>query len=301
MIKELCLCDEEFGNKAYWLAKACRLGLPTPKGFCVKSPTREEINLIKSYFKSRGIDLVNIRSSSVSEDSFISSQAGRFKSYIAIPVEELQVYLEKVLKDAKSAIVSEYISSKLGGFGFTLWEGFLVEVSKDPRDVTSSITKARFLYKQNDFERGYIDLSLFSREVEDVVMEVINYLNELKKELGIEVDVEWLLREKPYILQLRPVTRKLELKSIFEENVVVSRGKCKGKVIYIESEKDIEEKLSKINEKVIVVVEHLYYALSRHFDKICGIVCRNASLLSHLSILCRENEIPCVGSKTLYE
>lgn len=70
----------------------------------------------------------------------------------------------------------------------------------------------------------------------------------------------------------------------------ISEGQIEGIVIIINSVKDIHGKA--ISNKVVITKE-LDQKLLSHLFNVKGIIVEEGSLLSHVSIFCREANIPC--------
>jgi pyruvate kinase len=70
----------------------------------------------------------------------------------------------------------------------------------------------------------------------------------------------------------------------------ISEGQIEGIVIIIDSIKDIHGKA--ISNKVVITKE-LDQKLLSHLFTVKGIIVEEGSLLSHVSIFCREANIPC--------
>ena len=71
----------------------------------------------------------------------------------------------------------------------------------------------------------------------------------------------------------------------------ISEGQIEGIVIIIDSIKDIHGKA--ISNKVVITKE-LDQKLLSHLFTVKGIIVEEGSLISHVSIFCREANIPCM-------
>jgi len=68
----------------------------------------------------------------------------------------------------------------------------------------------------------------------------------------------------------------------------------------LQSQENVENKSSE-SKKVILYTEMLFPNLTKYFDRISGIASNNGGLLSHLSIMARERNIPVIVGFSIFD
>lgn len=133
---------------------------------------------------------------------------------------------------------------------------------------------------------------------EKIVPQLIEITNKLNTEKG--VDIEWGSDENGnvFLYQFRTLTRKIDdLNITNNENYVCNDSEFIG----IPTSKGIAEGIvthdpNLINENSILFLEQDYIEDLSILKKVKGIISLTGGILSHLSIMCRENRIPCIVS-----
>ncbi len=99
-------------------------------------------------------------------------------------------------------------------------------------------------------------------------------------------------KEKYHLFDIFNFPNKITHSFSFEQVELegVSFGKATGKLQNIEFLKNNDTS----SEKIILYTEFLSPQITQYFDKIVGIVSENGGMLSHLSIIAREQKIPIV-------
>jgi len=272
-LKEAYKYKELVGNKAYYLSLVKQKFL-TPNGFVVTLEDNDYT--IEKALNQYNYRFYSIRSSSFDEDTKEKANAGKYESYIRVPKRKALFYIKKIQEKGIPVLVTKYIKAQYHGVGF-VYNKTIIELSK------------RFATEESDViyidgKRIYKNLDLFNKKVDSLLDRIKNKINEIRKYMGFDIDIEFAYNKRLYVLQVRPITKTIP------ENpniIVISPGIMEGPVKYIKSEKDKIEG--------IIYVNRLYYWLSKYLDKIKGIIVKEPTFLSHLAINLRENNIPCVA------
>lgn len=128
-----------------------------------------------------------------------------------------------------------------------------------------------------------------------IIPQIIEILNKLDNENG--VDIEWGsdINGNVYMYQFRKLTRNIKnLKinvpnSVYTDGIIygipTSGGKAEGISTYDEKS---------VDENSILIIEHNNINNLEILKKVKGIISYNGGILTHLSIICRELNIPCI-------
>ncbi len=185
-----------------------------------------EAKKITSYFKSKNIRYVAVRSSTNLEDSKYHSFAGLFESVLNVKVNEEDILnaLTKVFLSTHSKEVETYKRLKKINEE-TIMQPLIQEMITPNEETISGV----LFYVDNEFiieyihgktcefvVKGYNDVSLKGSETEILekvnkkdyrkVKEVIECSKELNSLFKFNLDIEFTYREKLYILQVREAT-----------------------------------------------------------------------------------------------
>jgi pyruvate,water dikinase len=293
-----------------------------------------ELEICFNYLKKTSKDSLICRSSGLAEDSLEHSFAGVYDSILDIKnIETLKSAVKKCYASVFSTKALKYvISNKIKNYDFGL--ALIIQSM-----IKAEISGVMFIVKDNNSWQLYIDVvegrceNIVSNniipethEIKDIYKDNSMWVNQIsilkpkQKESLIEtakklslneannLDVEFCFSKcmiEPFILQCRPITKKLEIKKeAFRQNnfiykgTVCSNGVVRAQAIYYEPTKIAMNEC----ENRIVIVESLNmknYELI-YFAK--GVISEKmGSKLSHISIACREIGIPYLsGIPNLY-
>lgn len=119
----------------------------------------------------------------------------------------------------------------------------------------------------------------------------------------VDYDVEWCFNSKCelYILQIRPVSRKIDTNLHIKHTMDTFRGIglvdgiAEGKLCYVESEKDAMA----FNKGDILCAKRLIGCVLHAAQKASGCIVESDSILSHSAIIARELGIPAIGVRDI--
>ena len=210
---------------------------------------KEEINI---YIEKKFGDCCSfsVRSSSTVEDGDNSSFAGQFDTYLQVSKEEIfdkikscfaSLFSPNVLKycldrkikisDLKmSVIVQEMINGEASGIAFTsnprgLLNEMVIVVGEGTGNLVVEDKVPTTTYYYNKTDKNYY----FEKQEQSIILnksvfqEIINTINTIKGIYGEYVDIEFaLLKDKVYVLQVRPITTlKIENTIVFDNSNIV--------------------------------------------------------------------------------
>lgn len=224
------------GSKANNLIKLSKAGFVVPDFFICnetwsKKEVEKKINEVLSDTK-----LFAIRSSCQTEDTKTQSNAGKYYSALAVPIESVYEEIQKVSDSFAGSegdvIVQAFIPSDVAGVAFSSLAGMSISivnsnfglcttvvggkacdeyiVSPDRSTIHRSIStsKEAVFYKKRFLRKKIGRESLTKQQL----MEVIALANEVEREFDYPQDIEWCIyRDKLYILQARPITRNIDI------------------------------------------------------------------------------------------
>ncbi|WP_137791896.1 PEP/pyruvate-binding domain-containing protein [Bacillus sp. E(2018)] len=202
------------GNKAFNLYQLKENSLNVPPFMVITSDTNDhDLNKIMSSLEAT-IPSVNgwaVRSSSVVEDSYEKSFAGKFETVFISKVDELQEAVKKVLNSDESnhsmgVIVQEFIQAEYSGVvfscnPFTGNEQVLIEVVEGQGEKLVSGFETPFMYEGEKW---------LTKEVlsDSIVEELKLVIKTMKTKFKCDVDMEFCVkRGELFWLQVRPVTK----------------------------------------------------------------------------------------------
>ncbi len=326
-------CNKSCGGKAYGLNLLYKNNIPVPEGIVISDfdvrndKDIEKINQFISSFEKK--QLFAIRSSANIEDGKIESFAGIFDTILDVEndINKVLSSIKKVIDSVSSNVVKAYttnknikmniiiqkmIKPKLSGVCFTNAiddkgeEVVLIEIVRGLGEQLVSGTKNSFkmiiprkgkeIYNNKIRYNGdLINISLFS--------ELFVYIDQIIKKFDYDVDLEWCIDEndKPYLLQMRPITKTVNLSnnsdSINRTGIIITKGIAQGKACLIDSNLPYEEVLKKIEafedgDILISNTTETYYLPA--MKKAAGIITESGSILCHAAIVAREYNIPCI-------
>ena len=267
-----------------------------------------------------------IRSSADKEDGQSKSYAGLFSTILNVAIKKDDIYqaIKDVYESANRSIsipvkmniiIQVMVKPLISGVCFS--DSYnengqkicLVSFVKGLANklVDGKVKATNVFYKIKNNKICYSDY-----EVRGTLYQYSSYLNKLiplVQKIRIEIaknsDIEWCIdnQGKPWIVQLRPITRKIHLSKETEKYIIASEGIVKGKAYYIDSTLPTEELKIAINnfkKGCILVSEYTDTFFMPAINKACAILTSDGDILSHSAITARELNIPClVGIKNL--
>ena len=220
------ICRSEFGVKAYWINWLYKEGYKVPKSIFFSYNTEKSFlqqNLIKIFNENNIVlNKYAIRSSSTTEDSFIESKAGIFKSYLG------EMTFDNILENYENVKNSQIIDPD-GNMGVIIQE--LVDplisgiiFSSNPQnfsknEVIISYTNG-LAEKLVSGKSSSIDLiatiennDTITLNIEDVhykqhILKLVKAVKQIEEKLSFPVDIEWAINTNGELvfLQCRPIT-----------------------------------------------------------------------------------------------
>ncbi|QWG70547.1 hypothetical protein EXW32_29950 (plasmid) [Bacillus mycoides] len=214
------LNSSEVGNKAFNLLELVKNGLNVP----------EAIILPINYFKRNNCyseidklskDLIDIlpsesgwavRSSSINEDSFENSMAGKFKTVIISSTDQLNNAIEDVLESAGNknemgVIIQKFIEPNFSGVVFSKHpvdetKGMVIEFSKGRGESVVSGLVTPWVY-----EEGLEDAEFTKNISREIIMEIKQNVKLMKDRLDYDLDMEFCVKgDTLYWVQVRPIS-----------------------------------------------------------------------------------------------
>ncbi len=216
------------------------------------------------------------------------------KVFESCNAERVRTYLSKrnINEDIKMGVlVQEQIIGKYSGVAFT-------------REPVTFEDKVVIEYVEGpawDLVSGKVSPK---REILDqpkgMFADLWNICKDIEQFFGTPQDIEWILSDKFYIVQSRPITTEKKItKDIPEKGIVLkgtpaSPGVYKGKIQYIYDDLPVKEALKIFEKGNILVTSFLYPEYTPVLSKAGAIIAEVNTITSHVAIVAREFEIPCV-------
>lgn len=200
-------------------------------------PDKNFLVKINKILVSLNINKLIIRSSFISEDSKKLSYAGLFESYCCSKKSDIFRYIKKVWasqftervfnyqkekKDFKygmAVIIQDFIQPDFSGVVFlqkNKFEEILIEYGEKTYRAIELGTKKPFVYLLRD-NFPYLSSSVsksHSHWLQNLIDQVLKYKKE--NNISFDLDIEFaILKNKVYLLQARPLTKKIDIDGIF--------------------------------------------------------------------------------------
>lgn len=222
--EKLVSLKARLGNKSLGLSRCLQMGLPVPAFLAVDADHSRELlencelrSLVtEEAHRILAAGLYAVRSSALSEDGRVKSQAGRFKTLAGLPPEQLSGAIEAVLKDAElilegrleefSLLIQEFWEPEYSGVTFTRSPlgGREMVVEYLPGRGENLVGGRETPQRRGFYWNQPPDLELLSVLGGEAGLEVFK---RLETALGFPQDIEWGVKEgKLFILQTRPIT-----------------------------------------------------------------------------------------------
>jgi len=216
----------EFGVKAYWINWLYKEGYKVPKSVFFS------YNAEKSFLQQNLNKILNqnniisnkyaVRSSSTTEDSFIESKAGIFKSYLG------EMSFDNILTNYENVKNSQIIDPK-GNMGVIIQElvdplisGIIFSsnpqnFSKDEAIIsyTNGLAEKLVSGKSSGIDlivtienNDTVNLSIADEQYKQHILKLVKKVKQIEKKLSFPVDIEWAINTNGELvfLQCRPIT-----------------------------------------------------------------------------------------------
>jgi len=263
------------------------------------------------------------RSSATIEDSISHSFAGQFisiypiynlnellksiiKIYESTKTERVKRYMElmRIKNPIKMAVlVQEFIDTDYGGVAFSrnIYENkdeIIIEISKG---LTANVVSGKAESNIYFISRGSLEISkVIERFNLDTLLlkEIARQVLDLENIFGYPIDVEFGVKGKIYIFQVRPITPKRRTNVEFKvpenwgylEGIPTGTGKVFGISRVVKNDED----LKKLKPGEILVSKTTYDYWMPDMLKAIGIVNEIGNITSHSAIIAKEFGIPTV-------
>lgn len=325
---------ENLGGKAKGLYLLKNAGIPVPE-FLVLSADEVLVVLENDdkfdelYLKIKNIFFYSklaVRSSADKEDGENKSFAGFFSTVLNVKINKEDIYkaLKKVYESASrtnsdifrmNIVIQKMVNPLVAGVCFSeAYDEFerklcVVSYVKGLADklVDGRKRATRVCYK---IRKNKIDVKDFvvKGDLSDNVYylsKLIPYIQTIREKIYKKADIEWCIDNKgnPWIVQVRPITKKMFISDSVNSCTIASEGIVSGKVCYIDSSLPtdvLKKEIDKFVDKSVLVSEYTDTLFMPAINKAKAIVTSEGDILSHSAIISRELGIPClVGVKDL--
>lgn len=215
------------GGKARGLDLLIKNGFSVPKGFMITDIDEINKKVIYEAYDALKIEKVSVRSSASNEDNEHASNAGQFETYLFVNRDNLiesvkkcidSLHSERVKKynehfsngnneNHMNVVVQEMIDSKKAGVMFTTSPTdptkVLIEAVEGQGENLVSGAKSATQYAPSIYKFDIKGDSLVSTKQ---LEELYNISKRIKEVFHAEMDLEWAINGKLYLLQMRPIT-----------------------------------------------------------------------------------------------
>lgn len=262
---------------------------------------------------------VIVRSSATIEDSAQLSFAGQYATFMNIQNERrliegikkcyylmftkrVSTYCKNNKIDLKAVemgvVIQEMIDTDFSGVMFTKdpvknSEDIIIETTKGLGDLLTSgyVNPNRYVINKDDMKIKSKHLEYAQQIPDNILVEIAKLGKRIENLFEISQDIEWGLKNREiYLFQSRPITTLKKLsKKRFVIGIPSSNGQAKGIVNIIKGYKELD----KFKRGEILVSDKIDIDFLPLIKKSKAII-TGGGLTSHISILAREFEIPCV-------
>lgn len=237
-------------------------------------PNRNLLLKINSAINQLGINKTIIRSSFVSEDSKNLSYAGLFDSYVCYKKDDIFIYIKKVwasqfnervlnyqkekndFKLGMAVIIQDFIKPDFSGVVFlqqSKYQEIFIEYCEKSYQAVELGTKKPFVCLLRD-DFLYLNSSISKSHTEwiqNLIDQLLQYKN--KNNISFDIDIEFaILENKVYLLQARPLTKKINAEGQF---FIYEREKRWNYHLDDFSVKKFKRILNKLNIKIPIKIE----------------------------------------------
>ena len=235
---------EAFGGKSYWLNWLKRQSYKVPESYFIPVNNKDSSNFYENLkIEMEGLfpedATVAVRSSGVTEDSFNSSKAGEFKTFlnVSFAVEDVinkckEIYQDSKTQNEKTGIVLQrFIDSAYSGIVFSS-NPLTYSKNELVLNFQKGLCKNLVSGTSKDFNEVIInkktkDISEIPDCIKKQISELIEATVQIEKQLSKPVDIEWCIDKNTnelVILQCRPQTsiffKENQVLKISHENLV---------------------------------------------------------------------------------
>ena len=322
------------GGKAEGLKLLKEHKLPVPDFMVISNnevhnvlETPEEMAKLYMKIKERfGCTKLAIRSSADKEDGQSKSYAGFFSTVLNVPIRKDKIYqaMKEVYESANRSVsnpikmnivIQIMVKPRISGVCFSdsfdergqkiCLISFVKGLANKLVDGRTTATNVFYKIKNNKIcHSDYVVRGMLHRE-SCHLDKLVALVQKIRKEIAENSDIEWCIDEQgsPWIVQLRPITRKIHLSKETEKYIVASEGVVKGKVCYIDSSLptgQLKNAINNFKSGNILVSDYTDTFFMPAINKAHAILTSEGDILSHSAITARELNIPClVGIKNL--
>ena len=325
---------DSLGGKAKGLLLLKEIGVPVPEFMIIPAydvaillkDTSKMENLyqkIKSQFAKKKIA---IRSSADKEDGDVKSYAGFFSTVLNVKIDQNEIYnaLKKVYDSAQRStledvnmniIIQAMVKPTIAGVCFSEvidehnQKLCLISYVKGLANklVDGKVKATNALYKIKNNKIDHTDFSVSGRlyQYTEQLSNLLPIIQKIRDKIYTDADIEWCIdyQGRPWIVQVRPITKKICVSKETRKCVIASDGSVHGKAYCIDSSLPTDKLLlaiSNFNKNDILVSEYTDTLFMPAINKASAILTAEGDILSHSAITSRELNIPClVGIKNL--
>ncbi|MCR4879864.1 MAG: hypothetical protein K5906_02790 [Bacilli bacterium] len=214
------------GGKAKGLDLLVKAGFNVPRGFVITDIDIIDEEEIYSLFDECHFNNVSVRSSAANEDSEDTSHAGQYDTFLFVDKKHLIEKINECIKslssirskeyekhfnidndNAMNIVIQEMIDSKKSGVIFTAaptnGSNILIEaVNGQGENLVSGVKSANQYEISRKYFKANEDDLLSLKEIKELY-DTAKHIREVFRQ---DVDIEWAIDKKLYILQMRPIT-----------------------------------------------------------------------------------------------
>ena len=325
---------DSLGGKAEGLLSLKKIGIPVPEFMIIPAndvllllnDANEMENIYQKIKNTFDQNELAIRSSANKEDGEVKSYAGFFSTVLNVKINRQEIYsaIKKVYDSAQrsaqadvnmNVIIQAMIKPVIAGVCFSevideynqklCLISFVRGLANKLVDGKAKATNALYKIKSNKI--NYMNFSINGRlyQYTEQLHNLLPVIQKIRDKIYPNADIEWCVDKNghPWIVQVRPITKKIYLSKETQECVVASDGLAHGKAYCIDSSLPTDKLKSAIfdfKKNDILVSEYTDTLFMPAINKADAILTVEGDILSHSAITSRELNIPClVGIKNL--
>lgn len=325
---------DSLGGKAKGLLSLKERGIPVPEFMIIPAsevpkllgnPAKME-NLYQEIKSRFAQNKLAVRSSADKEDGEVKSYAGFFSTVLNVNVELKEIYeaLKKVYDSAQRCILTDVhmniiiqamVKPAIAGVCFSevidehnqklCLISYVKGLANKLVDGKVKATNALYKIKNNKIDRTDFSLNGRLYQYAGHLNNLLPVIQKIRDKVYPDADIEWCIDNKgrPWIVQVRPITKKIYLSTETQKCVIASDGSVHGKACCIDSSlptDKLKSAISDFKKDDILVSEYTDTLFMPAINKACAILTSEGDILSHSAITSRELNIPClVGIKNL--
>jgi len=325
---------DSFGGKAKGLLLLKEIGISVPEFMII--PANDVLTLLNDTAKMDQLyqkiknqfaqTKLAIRSSADKEDGELKSYAGFFSTVLNVRIEPKEIYnaIKKVYDSAQRSaqanvkmniIIQAMVKPVIAGVCFSevideynqklCLISFVRGLANKLVDGKVKATNALYKIKNNKIDHADFSINGKLYQYTEQLHNLLPVIQKIRDKIYPDADIEWCVDKKsrPWIVQVRPITKKIYLSKETQECVVASDGLAHGKAYCIDSSLPTDKLKSAIfdfKKNDILVSEYTDTLFMPAINKASAILTVEGDILSHSAITSRELNIPClVGIKNL--